>query len=98
MKRVESATSYRWRRQRVSIHQGASMCDVVSKSTRRNQVGYQSMKCKAVGGAGKVTCGIVCLQVNDDCSCCASNISQCGFLYNCRGSSCVRADTQQARC
>ncbi len=55
MQHVEAATRDRRRGQRVSIHKWTAMGEVVSKSTRRDQMRRQPMNGKTIRGTGKMT-------------------------------------------
>src|SRR6266498_1815019 len=71
------------------------MCNVISKAARRNDVCRQVMDRQAIGWSCKTTCRIVGLQVNDEGCCCASDICQGRFIYDCRCCSCVCTDAKQ---
>src|SRR5688572_22245505 len=97
MQRVETATSYYGRGKRMSIYKRTAFCDVISKPTRWNQVSRHTMNRETVGRTREVTICIVCLQVNDDSSGRANDISQCVFIDDHYARIRVRTNTKQAR-
>src|SRR3569832_151571 len=71
------------------------MRDVISKATRRNDMGCQVMDRKTVGGSGKTTRRIVCMQINNERGSRAGDIGQGRFIDNSCSSSCICTETEQ---